>query len=141
LYLSPESKIIVPAANLVKSFREAATMTKKGKDVAGAIIPVGSMYLPLIYDGPTDLGKLYADDRFVDSRQVKVGRGRIKRTRPIFHKWAVSADFELMEDAMNLSTFEAIFERAGLIKGLMDARIIGFGRYEGKVSKAMAKAP
>jgi hypothetical protein len=139
LYLF-EGKIVVPVANVIRSFREAATMTKKGKDVAGAIVPIGSMYIPLIYDGPTDLNKLYLDNRFVDSRQVKVGRGRIKRTRPIFQKWALGFDLELMEDAMNFSTFEGIVDRAGLIKGLCDARIIGFGRFEGKIAKVLAKA-
>jgi hypothetical protein len=138
LYLH-EGKIVVPAVNIIRSFRDAAAMTKKGKDVAGAIIPL-VLNIPLIYDGPADLNKLYADDRFSDSRQVKVGRGRIKRTRPIFNKWALGADFELMEDAMNLSTFDAIFERAGMIKGLGDGRIIGYGRFEGKVTKVLAKA-
>lgn len=139
LYVN-DGKVVIPVANLIRCFREAAAMTKKGKDVAGCVIPVGGMFLPLIYDGPTDISKLFADDRFVDSRQVKVGRGRIKRTRPIFHKWALAADVELMEDAMNVSTFEAIVERAGLIKGLGDGRIIGFGRFEGKVAKVVAKA-
>lgn len=138
LYVS-ENKIVMPSANLLRSLRDAAAMIRKGKDIAGALIPI-SINQPLIYDGPSEINKLYLDDRFVDSRQVKVGRGRIKRTRPIFPKWSLSAVFELMEDAMNLSTFQGIFERAGMVKGLGDARILGYGRYEGKVAKVMAKA-
>jgi hypothetical protein len=137
LYLE-NGTIVVPMANIIRTFREAAAATREGKDIARSLIPRG-LNTPLIYNGPSDLNKLYTDKAFVHTSQVKVGRGRIKRTRPCFPNWSLQAEFELLDDLMNLRACELIIERAGLTTGLGDARILGFGRFNAKV--AAAKLP
>jgi hypothetical protein len=132
LYLDSNNKIIMPMANLIKMFREAGAATRRGKDIARSVVP-RAISVPLIYSGPTDLNKLYADRSFAFSALVKVGASKIKRVRPCFPKWKVVADFELLEDLMDLRDLEAIVARAGLTTGLGDARILGYGRFEARV--------
>jgi hypothetical protein len=127
-------ELVIPTANIVKCLRETAAVTKEGKKIARGISPT-TLHLPLVYDGPKDLEKLYATPAFVDRRQVKVGRARLKRTRPIFPKWSLAAEFELLTDVLDLSHLISIAELAGLATGLGDARILGYGRFNAKVEK------
>jgi hypothetical protein len=102
--------IVVPVRNIIKCLIEAATITKNGKNISSGLSPT-NMSVPLMngagarYKGKEELWK---NPIYTDSRQVKVGRGRIKRTRPVFAGWA---------------------------KGLGDARILGYGRFTGRVTK------
>lgn len=136
-----EGKVIMPTANITKSLRNAGAQTKVGKKIASSLLPL-TLNVPLIYDGPQgDLEKLYQDNRFVDSRQVKIGRALVKRTRPFFAKWSLQAEYELIETELDLSQISLFAERAGMIFGIGDARILGFGRYEANVYQhKMAKA-
>ncbi len=134
LYTNGSKEPIVPTANLVKCFRETAAITKDGRKIARGLSPL-ALHSPLIYDGPKDMAKLYATPGYADRRQVKVGRGRIKRTRPFFPQWAIAAEFELLTDVLDFKRLADIAELAGLATGLGDARILGFGRFSAKVSK------
>jgi hypothetical protein len=136
LYTNGSKEPIIPSANTVKCFRETAAVTKEGRKVARGISPL-TLHSPLIYDGPKDLLKLYANPAFVDRRQVKVpGGGRVKRTRPIFPAWGLVVDFELLTDVLDFSRLQDIAALAGLATGLGDARILGYGRFKAKVTKA-----
>jgi hypothetical protein len=133
IYLNGSNEPIVPTANLVKCLRETATITKDGRRVTRGLSPLMLSSL-LVYDGPKDLDKLYATATHVDRRQVKVGRARVKRTRPIFPVWALAADFELLTDVLNRDRLISIIELAGVATGLGDARVLGFGRFTAKVT-------
>ena len=129
--------IVMPMPNIIRAFREAAAMTKEGKNIARCLTPLG-LNVPLIYRGHDkikDVIHLYDDPAFIHSTQVKVGRGRIKRTRPCFPApWTLVAEFELLDDLMNFQTLVRIVERTGLTTGLGDGRILGYGRFESEVA-------
>ena len=101
LYSDLNGELVMPLANIIRCFREAATMTKEGKKVARGISPL-EMTVPLHIDGLRKVDELIAHEKYFDRRQVKVGNGRIKRTRPIFHKWGLLANFEMLDDMINL---------------------------------------
>lgn len=138
LYLY-EGKIVMPTANITKSLRNAGAQTKMGNKIAASLLPL-SLNVPLVFDGPTDLDKLYADKRFVDSRPVKIGRALVQRARPLFPKWTLQAEYELIETELNLSQITQLTERAGIIFGIGDGRILGYGRYQGNVHQRLVKA-
>ena len=134
IYTNGSKQVIVPTANLIKCLRETATITKDGKKVARGLSPL-ALHSPLQYDGPSDLAKLYANPTFADRRQVKVGRGRIKRTRPMFPQWGLATDFELLQDVLDFGRICDITELAGQATGLGDARILCYGRFKSQVAK------
>jgi len=134
LYLDLKDNLVIPTANLIRCIREAATVTKAGKKISRGLSPT-EMHVPLTIDGPNNLDKIIKEDRYFDRRQVKVNNGRVKRTRPIFQTWSFETYFELLDDVLNFDEFVRIIEMAGRAVGLCDARILGFGRFDVKVSK------
>lgn len=133
-YTNGVKEVVLPTANVIRCLRETAAITKDGKRIARGISPL-VLHVPLLHGGPKDVAKLYEDGKYIDRRQVKVGRGRIKRTRPIFPQWAAAFDFELLTDVLNLQRLIDIAELAGLATGLGDARILGYGRFKAAVKK------
>jgi len=127
---------IIPSKSIVRCFREAAAITKNGKNIARAFVPTKLHFLLIDPHGQKTIDELCDMPIYIDRRQVKVGRGRISRTRPCFPKWAIAAQFSLLDDVMNLSTLQKIGELAGLAVGLCDARILGHGRFECKITKS-----
>jgi len=137
IYADSENKVVMPVANLIRCFRDAAAITKQGKGIARALSPL-TMFVPfIVVGGPRVLSELWGDGhtQYIDRRMVKPQRGRVKRTRPIFPKWKLSADFELLDTVMNFTTLQNIGEIAGLSTGLGDARILGYGRFECEIVK------
>jgi len=134
IYTNGSKTLIMPAANIIRCFRATASYTKDGKKLAGGLSPT-ALYFPFVHGGPQDLAKMFADRSYVDRRQVKVGRGRVKRTRPIFPQWEIPAEFELFEDILDFSRLQRIAEDAGRSQGLCDARILGYGRFKTEVKK------
>lgn len=136
-YADNENKVVMPVANVIRCLRETAAITRQGKNIARALSPL-TMFIPLIVvDGPRTLSELWGNGhtQYIDRRMVKPQRGRIKRTRPIFPKWKLTIEFELLDTVMNLATLQNICEVAGLSTGLGDARILGYGRFECKIVK------
>lgn len=135
-YTDANGNVAIPSANIIRCLRDAAAITKKGKDIVRAVSPF-ALTMPLIINGqsPTKLDKLWGNPIYVDSRMVKIQRDRVKRTRPIFPKWGLAGTFELLDSVMNFTTLENIFEIAGLSTGLGDARILGYGRFACKITK------
>jgi hypothetical protein len=139
-YSNDKAEVVMRSANLIRCLRDAAAITKQGKGIARALSPL-TMSVPLIVvNGPRLLDELWGDGhtQWVDRRMVKPQRGRVKRTRPIFPKWKLIADFELLDTVMNFTTLQNICEIAGLSTGLGDARILGYGRFECKIVKLKA---
>lgn len=135
LYTNSDGDVIIPSANIIKCLKEGGTVTKSGKKISQGLAP-HSLATPLmVINGSRNKDQLWAKPEHVDRRQVKVGRGRIKRTRPIFPLWGLRAEFELLEDVLSLTQFGAIVELSGRAIGLGDARILGYGRFEAKVVK------
>jgi hypothetical protein len=134
LYADDKGNIVVPTANTMRCFREAAAVTKSGRKIARGLSPF-EMMAALIIDGPRHIDKLIVDPKYFDRRQVKVGAGRVKRTRPIFPKWSLGTDFELLDDVLNFDELANIIDLAGRAVGLCDCRILGYGRFDAKITK------
>ena len=58
------------------------------------------------------------------------------RTRPQFYPWALEVYGILIPDAgLNFDTLKQIFELAGIVEGIGDNRVNGYGRFAGKLEK------
>ncbi len=141
IYTDAKGEVVVPVANFVRCLREAATITKRGKHIARAILYRGmstSLILPAGESRKVD--DLIKIDVHHDRRQVKVGSARITRVRPIFQAWALQINCELLEDVLDFDELASIADVAGRSIGLGDARILGYGRFTSKLAPAMAIA-
>lgn len=126
--------LLMPTTNVLKCFKETAKITKEGKTLTRALVPV-DIALPLIYDGPSDIEELSKIEEYRDQTLVNVGGKRIVRTRPIFRVWAFEAEWELLTDVLSIDDFVAIAKRAGRVEGLGDNRVNGYGRFETDVAE------
>jgi hypothetical protein len=123
---------VMPTGNIRKCLVEAAKITKRGKDIIRSLA-FTDMVVPLVYDGPRDIDKMFADKKFHNRASVKVGMSRVMRVRPQFPQWSITADAILLEDVMDFDDLQRIIERAGLAEGMGDNRVNGFGRFTGQV--------
>jgi hypothetical protein len=58
------------------------------------------------------------------------------RVRPKFPAWEITADLELLDDMLNPNDLKDIASLAGLIEGLGDNRVNGFGRFAAELRAA-----
>lgn len=136
LYLGDNGRPVMPTANVRKCIIEAGKTRKLGKQIGRAASFVEFM-TPLIYDGPKDMDALYARPEFRHrATVVNNGKGRIVRVRPKFSAWSITTSIELLEDMLNPSELSDIASLAGLIEGLGDNRVNGFGRFSCTVKAA-----
>ena len=128
--------VVMTTAKVRKCFIETARINKMGKNVERAVA-FGSVWVPLIYDGPKNIDELFADKRFHSYLSVGVnGKKRVMRTRPKFFPWAVKIDGLLVEGAgLNFDELEKIAELSGVTVGAGDNRVNGYGRFEGRIVK------
>jgi hypothetical protein len=135
LYYDKEIGPYIPAENVIRSFRDAATAWKLGERVYDFVVVLDDK-VPLQHDGPSELGKLAKREENRLRKTVKIGRNRTPRTRPIFRSWGLSFDIELEEDGLNFADLTRIAERAGRLEGLGDARKLGYGRFDAHLTPA-----
>lgn len=124
LYIDDEIGPYIPAANFKAMLVEAAKKTKQGKDVKEAL-SVLELKTPLLYKGPRDLKKLWADDTFRDVRSVKQKGtgGTIMRCRPIFHDWKTEWFTVVYDETIiNQETIVEWLKVASVRTGFMDNR-------------------
>jgi hypothetical protein len=135
LYYEKDLGTYLPAENIVRCLRDAATAWKLGEAVYD-FVHVATDRVPVQHDGPSDPRKLQRLPEYRLRKTVKIGRNRTPRTRPIFRAWSMSLDIELDDTDLNLSDFERIVERAGRLEGVGTARKLGFGRFAATLSVA-----
>ena len=136
LYIAPGiDGPAMPTANVRRCFNEAAKITRQGKQVERALF-FTDLHIPLVYDGPRDVGDLFDLPEHHNRASVRIGTSRIMRVRPCFPQWAIVATAELLEDVMDPEDLARIVERAGLAEGLGDNRRNGYGRFTGRVVSA-----
>jgi len=133
LYMGKEG-VVVPAANIRRCFQEAAKVRRLGRDITRALIPQ-VMEIPLIFDGPSDPAKLWANPVFHYRTMVGIQRSRVASMRPWFPRWSLICDWELVEETLDFDALELIVREAGIIEGLGDNRINGMGRFDGVTEK------
>lgn len=125
--------VVQPSAKVRKCLVNTARISKQGKMVERAII-LNDLFVPLIYDGPKDIDKLFADRAYHSRLSVGVGNKRVMRVRPQFSAWALKIEGLFVEDAgLNFDDLVRMVELAGIVEGIGDNRVNGYGRFVGKV--------
>lgn len=129
----------VPAVNFRKCLIEAGRTISKGTAIERALLPI-EMKLPLIYDGPRDIEGLWATpqhryETMVNGNPSRGKKSMISSMRPIFPKWGLDAEWELVTEALDFADFVRVAELAGQVEGLGDNRKNGLGRFNVKVEE------
>lgn len=131
----PDGKPIVtqPTAKVRKCLIGTARIYKQGKQVERAVT-FYDMNVPLIYDGPRTPEELILDARFKSRLSVGVNGRRIMRVRPQFFPWALELKGLFVEDAgLNFEDLDRIVQMSGVVEGIGDNRINGYGRFTAEV--------
>jgi hypothetical protein len=136
LYIGSKGPMI-PSPNVQKCLVQTAKVRREGRSVERALMPL-ALEIPLLYDGPRLPDEMWSDDRFQYLAPVSVGRAKVQRMRPRFIDWKLISEWELLVDVLDYAKFVRVVSEAGRIEGLGDARTKGFGRFDGRVSKAEA---
>jgi hypothetical protein len=105
LYTENGSGPVIPTANIKRCFQRAATTYKKGKDVAKAL-QFPTLAVPLSYDGPKDLEKLYKKPEHRSRLMVAVGTNKVPRMRPQLPKWSLVTEAMLVEEILDFRMLE-----------------------------------
>lgn len=120
----------IPCAMIEASLRDAAKLSKRGKDVGRAVMVVEPI-VALEYDGPRTIQGLW-DAKFYDMRSVVVQRARTMRCRPIFPEWELNFSLWVNANIFNVDTIEQIARAAGEFGGLGDYRP-QYGRFAANI--------
>jgi hypothetical protein len=134
LYLDPDVGPYVPGENIARCFRDAATLTRNGKDIVRGLF-VTTNVNPLSYDGPRTADGLWDDENFRSIAPVRMQQNRIIRTRPQFRSWTTQADAILDTNVLDFEAFRRIADTAGQLIGIGDWRP-RYGRFTATVEAA-----
>lgn len=121
----------IPSRNILACFYGAGALKRKGQSVKRGLI-IEQDLVPIDFDGPRDdPEKLFANQAFVDMRTVivKGQKGRVLRTRPIFHDWSLTFSVLIDQAMFDMRDVRELAEMAGRYIGLGDFRP-RFGRFE-----------
>lgn len=128
--------IVQPTSKMRKSIINTARMQKLGKAVERAL-SFSELYVPLQYTGPKEIDQVFADKKFRSRLSVGVGTKRVMRVRPQFHDWSMTLSGLFVEDAgINADEFARVVELAGVVEGIGDNRVNGYGRYTAQLVAA-----
>lgn len=119
LYLDADREPCIPGENIEGMMREAGTFFTKGKEMRRTIQSDGPW--KLIYDGPKNPDKLWADQRFRDYSPVVIKGIRIMRCRPKFTNWALTFEISFYTNEVDEKTVYDVLA-ATPRKGLGDYR-------------------
>jgi hypothetical protein len=127
--------IVQPASKLRKSLVNTAKISKQGKSIERAL-SFTVLNVPLIYDGPKSIDEVFKEPRFHSRLSVGISGKRVMRVRPSFFPWALKVTGLFVEDAgLNFDDLERIVELAGVVEGIGDNRVNGYGRYSAIVKE------
>lgn len=131
VYYNDRVGLHIPSDNVERCIQLGAQKSRIGKDVQAAVLCQQSE-IPLEYDGPRSMEKLYADPRFSLRKCVVVQRSRIVRIRPMIPTgWKISFTLEYDDTLLN---------EKGLIKAMVDAgALIGLGDWRPKFGRFLVE--
>ncbi|MCH9838316.1 hypothetical protein K0U83_21815 [bacterium] len=118
----------IPSTWIMKSMRDTAALTKKGKGIERGVMPLEDR-CAIVYDGPRDLDGLWAAS-FFDCRAIGVNTAKTMRTRPFFAKWSTTCSFVFEPQLIDRKTLLSFAQQAGSLMGIGDARRLRFGRFD-----------
>lgn len=128
-----DGRVVQPTSKIRKCLINTGKISKMGKMVERAV-SFRSLNVPLVYSGPQDPQEIFAKPEFHSRLSVGIGNKRVMRVRPKFFPWALSVSGVFVEDAgLNMEDLVRIVELAGVVEGIGDNRVNGYGRFEGKV--------
>lgn len=119
LYMSPDGPVI-PAFVIDATLINAAKKSKEG--IAAKSGAFCLEHARLEYEGPRTADALWADESFRHVALVRVGTGRVTRTRPVFVKWSAVVSVNIETTIINPARVDDWFAIAGTQVGLMDWR-------------------
>ncbi len=135
LYWDDEHGPVIPSDCIESTIHAGAKKSRKGMDVQAAVF-VSEEIVPLQYEGPRDMDKLYNSNgsngqQFRFRKGVVInGRNRIIRVRPRFPvPWRIEFTLEYDESVVNPKTIIKAMVDAGALVGLCDFRP-KYGRFE-----------
>lgn len=120
LYYNSDLGPIMPMRCLKAMLRSAAKKQKQGKIVQESVFIAEDV--PILYEGPRDITKLWKDGRFVLTTPCKVNNSIVMRTRPIFKEWEIEFVVDFEETQLNPEVLRNILTVAGLRTALCDWR-------------------
>lgn len=120
LYWTKDLGVHVPERCLEALLRDAAKKEKRGRDVTSGMIVTEPA--KLVFAGPKDPEKLWADGNYVLRATVGVSDKRIVRSRPIFRDWSLSFVVDYDETVLQASDLDRFAEVGGRLVGLLDWR-------------------
>lgn len=125
--------VVQPTSKVRKCLIHTGRMSKIGKSIERAL-SFSTLTAPLVYEGPKKIDDLFRDKRFLSRLSVGVGGKRVMRCRPQFFPWALRVEGLFVEDAgLNWDELARVVEMAGVVEGIGDNRVNGYGRFVGKV--------
>lgn len=125
LYISKDGPIC-PIDYINGVLVSAAKKQREGQNAKSACFC--TKHALLEYDGPKTVDELWADERFRDTRLVKVQQARVMRTRPIFNEWSCVVTIAVEDEIINPSRLEDWMRIGGVQIGLGDYRP-SYGRF------------
>ena len=127
MYEDDEGYPCLPAEAINATIIEGARKSKLGKQFAPAVFVDKDARLKI--GDSRKAAELWGDDRYRDTRSVKVTTNKVSRTRPRFEKWSAEIEVQINTDIVNPGQVTKALEDAGLLVGLLDYRP-RYGRFE-----------
>lgn len=128
LYWSEESGPFIPGDNIERCIQLGAQKNKDGKKVQAAVF-CAEQEIPIQYDGPREVKKMWEDTRFRLTKGVGVNGNRVMRTRPMIPTgWAATVQLEYDETVIEERSLVSAAVQAGALVGIGDWRP-KFGRF------------
>lgn len=126
LYLM-DGKPCIPFRAQRATLHNAAKTLRLGTKVKAGLFVYDNALL--IYDGPSNIDKLWTDERFRDRRPMSVGGSTVMRTRPIFETWSIDMVIAYNDELLNESEVDQFVTIGGNQIGLLEDRPT-HGRYK-----------
>jgi hypothetical protein len=134
-------QIIFPVVNVLRSVQSIAAAFRDKTRVERGVSSAGAVSVPLQYNGPSDLQKLYEDPRFrfrtmVNGNPSSGKKAMVPSLRPVFPEWRIELGLIVFNDVLGWDQFAKYVELAGSGEGIGNARKLGYGRFTAEISKS-----